>query len=305
MLGNKHFGTKVAPTLGMMWEARSKTMLCAAPESTIVPLVFISQALLTAAVALSLLACDMVEGSKVLEGKNEIAVVDVDTVREQPAKYLGKSVTVMGEVGEVHNQRALVLEDLDLIFEDELLVVSKSDMAWTRREPQAARGPQSDDALRIEGVVRKLGDPELARDAYALALTPLVRELWQGKPVLVAEDIVVLYDYAHWSEREETKTLTNIADYVAWPSASDYVGEAVDFQAVEVRRVTDEAIWVGPSDPGVKVVPRDRQLLESVKQGDRIDVQGFVESTKKVEPTRNGASPSTFVRASELSKSQS
>lgn len=239
--------------------------------------------------------CDMIEGSKVLDkGDDAIEVVEVEDVRDHSDRYMGKTVTLMGEVDEVDGPRAFTLEELDLFFEENILVVSKSDILL------AGAKPAPDDALRVEGTVRKLGDAELSRPEYAQSLSQTALKQWKGKPVIVANEIVAVYDYAHWSEAEDKKTLTSITDFMSWPSAQDYDGDAVDFDGVQVQTMSEDAVWVGPTAPGVKVVPEQGAILEALRQGDRVDVEGEIEAEK----TAHDAAE-TFVRATAITKSQS
>src|SRR5687767_15082920 len=82
------------------------------------------------------------------------ATVKVDDVLAKPEAYLGKTVTLAGEVEEVQSARAFALESGLMGLGKGLLVVGKSDFP-------AAAGLKgglfvNDDHVKVTGVVRKL-----------------------------------------------------------------------------------------------------------------------------------------------------
>ncbi len=111
----------------------------------------------------------------------------VDAVTEHPDLYLGKAVTVRGEVEEALGPRAFALEDDDLLFDEELLVVTDGPL-----RDRAGRTLGVDELIDREtwvtGTVRRFALADIERE-LAIDLDDTLFAAWEGRPSIVAHSV--------------------------------------------------------------------------------------------------------------------
>ena len=117
------------------------------------------------------------------------ATVKVDDVLAKPEAYLGKTVTLTGEVEEVASARAFALESGLLGLGKGLLVVGKSEF------PAAAdlKGGLfvNDDHVKVTGVVRKLVVADVEKE-LGWDLDTEWETKFKERPVIIAENVTKL-----------------------------------------------------------------------------------------------------------------
>lgn len=226
---------------------------------------------LPAALALPVLAplgCDR-EGDEGLTDNTQVTT-DIEEIEEEPGRHFGKSVKVVGEIDDVYGQRAFELEGLDLIFEDEVLVLTKSPIALGNESLQ------EDQMVRVHGTVKKFSKTELESE-LGWKLDGEVNDEWEGKPVIVADAIDAVRRYARWSESDaqEGEIVGMYAFYTSTIDQRPTLDKmAVTFEDTVVNQVKDGKVWVGWSHPGVMVVPAGGLSVEGINKGDLVDISG-------------------------------
>ena len=114
------------------------------------------------------------------------ATVKVDDVLAKPEAYLGKTVTLTGEVEEVDSPRAFTLESGLLGLGKGLPVLGKAAFP-------AASGLKGglfvdDDHVKVTGVVRKLVISDVEKE-LGWALDPKFEAKFKEKPIIIAENV--------------------------------------------------------------------------------------------------------------------
>lgn len=109
--------------------------------------------------------------------------VTVSNILDDTAQYVGRKVTVNGEVEEVRNARAFVIEGDGFLMEDELVVVSAD-------PPKPGTGEAGDfaedDMVQVTGIVRLYSIADIEREVGKVTL-----EFDDPRPVLVADAVKV------------------------------------------------------------------------------------------------------------------
>lgn len=118
------------------------------------------------------------------ERSDAVDVRSVDDVIAQPERYLGRTITVRGEGGEVPGPRAFIVRDHDPAF-NELLVLVPHRVAL----PQASLDRLKARPLTVTGRVRRLVVADIERE-LRIDLDPRTEAEFRGRLILVAIDIV-------------------------------------------------------------------------------------------------------------------
>ncbi|MEZ4309707.1 MAG: hypothetical protein R3F14_16855 [Polyangiaceae bacterium] len=153
----------------------------------------------------------------------------VDSIREDPARYYGKAVTVTGEVDKVYTDRVFELEGSGWAFNDNITVVTKTPVRIA--DMPLAKG----DHLILKGTVQKFVSADITRD-YGWTASPDVLVRIEKRPVLVAESIRLVGEYGTWSAKTTppptgpiTTTLIIVppsSPRASWAAASTSVASA-------------------------------------------------------------------------------
>jgi len=119
----------------------------------------------------------------------------IDNIDDHPARFVGERVALAGEVEEVLDERTFVLENDDLLWDDEVTVVSRQPIRY------GVERLGEDEYVAISGVVHYVGTVELERELGWDFETELEVEM-EGEPVVVADEVGRMERTARWSESE-------------------------------------------------------------------------------------------------------
>lgn len=192
----------------------------------------------------------------------------VEKITEEPLRFAGQTVRVVGEVDEVFGLRAFTLEGGGWPWDEELLVV-------TRAPARVGGIPLADDdEVIVRGRVRTYDvaglERELGRD-----LEPAVAREVARRPVIVADEIHRVGGTSSWSAADTEPGALGLITLQTHHDAEALAGRQVHLERVNVQAVGPRALWVGPTGTrAVLVVPGDPALLEGVRVADRIEVEG-------------------------------
>jgi len=196
-------------------------------------------------------------GETASERVEKVGGVTARQVIENPANYVGKTVTVSGDVEEIWGPRAFNM-DSDVTV-GELLVIGREPF------PQvAAAGNRAyvvSDVATVTGVVRLLVTADIERE-IGWDLDPQIEAEFNAKPVLIAQTISFRAGAgaapmtnananAAPSNANVAQTgdeITDVLIIVAEPNRPSLVGRRVRFTNVKVQDVVgDRTFYVGPS----------------------------------------------------------
>lgn len=154
-----------------------------------------------------------------------------------PSAWVGRRVTVSGDVEEVWTPRAFNMDSG--ITVGELLVVS--------REPfpnLADHDPLVDDVATVTGTVRMLAVAEVERE-IGWDLQPEIEVEFTGKPMLVIDNATFQRPAA--SAAADPERITDMVLIIDAPDRISLIGRKVHLQDVRVQRVVgDRMFMVGP-----------------------------------------------------------
>jgi hypothetical protein len=114
--------------------------------------------------------------------------VTVSEIAANPGEFNEQTVRVTGEVEDVLGPRAFTLEDDDLLFDEEVLVVAQRPLADRRAQ---AVDPQTlvDADVRVVGTVHQF-NLDAFEERLGLDLDDSLLAEWAGRPAIVAWSIV-------------------------------------------------------------------------------------------------------------------
>jgi hypothetical protein len=117
--------------------------------------------------------------------------VTVNQLAANPAAFWGTEqlVTVVGEVEDTLGWRAFTIEDNDLLFDEELLVVSARPLL-DRHGRTVESAFLGDDDILVSGTVRAFNLAELERE-LGVDLEDDLFTAWTGRPAIIAHSIYV------------------------------------------------------------------------------------------------------------------
>lgn len=226
---------------------------------------------LIACIGLNALGCDREEPLA-----EETIVPTTEEVAESPERYVGKKLTLTGEVDEVFGDQAFELEGNDVIFDDELLVLTKS--------PLRLRGAmvQDDDMVMVSGTVRRFVVTELERD-LGWDLSPELEVEWKNKVVFVADSVSLVGESARWTEGDQSRLVGLVSIYHA-PDPKSLVGQSISLRAVPVQGKAGDVLWIGENQQNkVLVAPAQGKQLPDVSVGERVAIEGTVRQMPQLE----------------------
>lgn len=224
----------------------------------------------------------------------------IEAIETKPTAYLGKQVTVSGEIERIHGKRAFTLGGRDFLFDRELLVVTPRDFTNVADQP-GGPGLNEDDLVQVTGEVRRLEVAEIERE-LDLDLTPDIEIEFKSRPVIVARGL------QHTPRKHPPSSgvgggpdlaivdpVADVAILIDAPPTS-LIGKNVAIDDVKVQGVVGEkGIWVGPSHRQQVFVAAPGKT--DVKPGDTIDIKGRIEA-----PPTSGAAQSQFGVSDEVSR---
>jgi hypothetical protein len=111
----------------------------------------------------------------------------VDDIAQYPGLYYGETVTVSGEVDELLGPRAFTIEDADLLFDEQVLVVSARPLR-DRDGRSLDVSALGDREVRVTGTVRPF-DPATFEQEVGFDLDDALFAGRVGKPAIIARSI--------------------------------------------------------------------------------------------------------------------
>ena len=113
--------------------------------------------------------------------------ISVDRIRDTPDAFIGQRVRLAAAVAEQYGSRLFALSDDDPAFKERMLVITTRPLSRLLGEGQTAL--QAGETLLVTGTVRAGRLTELEAE-LGITIDPRVKQRYEGKPVLVATEIV-------------------------------------------------------------------------------------------------------------------
>lgn len=202
----------------------------------------------------------------------------VEQIQEDTWRYLGETVTVVGEAGDVHSERAFELEGDDWIFDEEVLVVAKSPVRL------AAQRVAEDDDVIVTGTVRRMNRDEINRE-LGWEIDQGLADDWADKPVIVASSVRSYEQTATWSEATDPEgTIVAVWTVYGVPNPALMLGRRIQLTNIPVRGKADKGVWVGFTHAAqIFAVPTGDADLSGIEVGDRVNVDGTLRAMPKAD----------------------
>ncbi len=231
-----------------------------------------------AVLSLSLLAlagCDRHNEEKAQETRTTGAPqVKPEEVKDDPARFYGKRVTLTGEVEDVgRGGRAFKLEGNDWLFPGEIRVLTRSPVAM------GGAALSDDDEVVVTGTVRRFVVADVERD-LGWDLDSEVEVELRDKPVLVADEIRRIEPAAKWTAQEPKGEIVGTVLLVTTAAPESLVGNSIRVERTKVQSVAGKGLWIGPSHAEQTfVLPAGGADISGIKAGDLVDLKGTVKKT--------------------------
>lgn len=127
-------------------------------------------------------------GGPGVDDENAVALTDII---ENVDGYLGRTVTVDGEIETVYNQRVFRLDQETAVVGDEILVVTRGTTVPEDVNNTADFLFEDAQDVRVTGQVQRLVVVEVERDVD-LDLDPQIETEFEGQPIIVADQVTRL-----------------------------------------------------------------------------------------------------------------
>lgn len=201
----------------------------------------------------------------------------IDQVKERPADFYGKEITVAGKVDKLINERTFELEGTGWAFNDNITVLTKSP---AQLATAAVAGKQE---LVVTGTVRPFVVADVERE-LGWDLAPEVEVRLKERPVLLAERIRRVSDQDGWTaeagDRADTGPLTSMVTIITAIDLRALAGRQVDLGRERVQAVAGKGLWVGPSAMSqIFVLPTETP--KDLQPGDMVRVSGTLREVPK------------------------
>lgn len=229
--------------------------------------------------ALLLTAADPA-GSQQQQAASAPEKADLSDLEKNPAKYLGKTVTVNGEVNAVLGPRLFEIDEPNWVDPDrEVLVYTDAPLAALVDE---------NDRVTVTGTLTPFAEVKMERDWGFSSLGPEVKARIRTRPVLIAKHLVdakgkrvmeIILDPSTptgTTGTEDSQAAINSIDSIAKATDTALVGRKVVVSSAKVDRVeSNGAFWVKTStgEP-VYVMPSNNKM--KVQAGQTVSIEGRV-----------------------------
>jgi uncharacterized protein YdeI (BOF family) len=205
------------------------------------------------------------------------AKVDLDDLEKNPEKYLGKTVTVEGEVGRVLGPHLFTIDEKDWVDLDREMPVAVP-------EPFTAivRG---DGPVRVTGIIEKLPIAKVEQEG-GIIRDPKIKAEIETKPVLVATEVTTVTPAAAvvslrvpipgavGTSGSNAQTPLTDTNQVASANNNNLVGRRVSLTNATVSGMNSLGFWVRTaSGERLFVMPVKKT---AVKDGQTVAVEGVV-----------------------------
>lgn len=176
--------------------------------------------------------------------------VTAQQIIENPSAYVGKTVTVSGDVEEIHGPRAFNMDSGTSI--GELLVVGRE--PFPNLPDAGDRVYVINDVATVTGVIRMLDDKGL-KDEIGWDLDPNLMSAYNGKPVLVvskAEFRPGTGSAAATPNNDQTK-MDNNANGMTDGNSDNMTNDNKDSKTTAGDKISDIGIWASTADKSTLV----------------------------------------------------
>jgi uncharacterized protein YdeI (BOF family) len=195
--------------------------------------------------------------------------IDLDELENNPNKFIGRTVTVEGEVDRVLGPNLFTIDERD--WAD-----AEREMPVVVPEPFAAV-VKTDAPVRVTGTVEKM---PIARIAHGLFNDQKIKAEIEQQPVLVASEVIATQTGANLriqadkpADTSSGQPVTDV-NQVAQAKDKELVGKRVELSGVMVTGATNEGFWIRtPSGERIYVLTTSKP---TVKEGQQADVKGVV-----------------------------
>lgn len=202
--------------------------------------------------------------------------VDLDALEKNPERFLGKTVTVEGEVDRVLGPNLFTIDERDWVDLDR-------EMPVVVPEPFAAI-VRSKAPVRVTGIVEKVPIAKIENRGGRLT-DPKIKAEIQTQPALVASEVsslvpaAVAVDLLVRPETAVGTSGTNAApvtdvNQIARSTDKSLVGKQVNLRDVTVGTTSDRGFWITTADgQRIFVMP---EIKKPMKPGETATVEGVV-----------------------------
>ncbi|MCC6174991.1 MAG: hypothetical protein IT305_06775 [Chloroflexi bacterium] len=126
-------------------------------------------------------------GAANVDPQTQAQQATVDGIAENPSAYIGRTVTIAGEVGRALGPRSFTVEDNDLLFDEEIAVVGARPLLDRNGQPYSAEA-LDDLRIMVTGMVRQFVRADLERE-FGITFDGADLDGWEGRPVIVADSV--------------------------------------------------------------------------------------------------------------------
>ncbi|HET9236643.1 MAG TPA: hypothetical protein VFO10_05310 [Oligoflexus sp.] len=212
--------------------------------------------------------------------------IRVEDLKENTAAYLGKTVTVSGEIEEIYGPRAFKLGGKDF-FDSEIRVITSQPLKASVQE-RADQPFRKDDIALVTGTVRNVVIADVERE-FSFDLDPNYEIEFESRPAIIATSVLI-------SPRGQSATVatgsnqpTQITDIAVIHNTTDkatLVGRTVQLNKVNVQKVVgDQSFLIGTGNQQVFVtfneIPSPGTAKEgqvAIKAGQKVSLNGTIRS---------------------------
>ncbi len=205
-------------------------------------------------------------------------------ILSNPSEYIGKTVTLGGEVNKVYDPRIFTVGGHG--FDGDLLVISLDAIAAaparTVEEPL-----RKNDLVLVTGRVETFS-VEALEQKYNLQIDPALAEAFKDRPVVVIGESVaatlpsvVVTPRSTPEPPTSMRPLTNLSEVALSQNQEAYIDKVALFRHVPVdEMVTPNAFWIGSEETGrlfvVLTMPEEYRKNLNIKEGDLWTFYGII-----------------------------
>ncbi len=238
------------------------------------------------------------------ERAEEVGGVTARQIIENPKDYIGKTVTVSGNVEDIYDPRAFDMDSTTSI--GNLLVIGAE--PFPKVPDNDGRVATKGDIATVTGVVKMMTTVDEIEREIGWDLSTQIETTYKTKPVLIAknssfragtispantpdvneiEDANKKLDQEAVKEQKPTGEIVDFSDFERAVDRKSFVGKRVNLKAINVESVAgDRAFFVGTSpdkrvlvvfteeEPGPKPQKFDGKI--DVDKGQKISLEGVV-----------------------------
>lgn len=236
-------------------------------------MIFSRGALLSFAATASI-ACDSGRPDVVSTPAEGEGTASVEDIKDEPARFIGKTVTISGEVEGVEEPRAFRLAGAGWLWDDEVTVVTGQPVRLA-----GATLEEGDDVI-VTGTVRRSVIADVEREV-GWDLQPELEASIENRPFIVASSVRKVEEAARWTADAPEGAVVGLATITMAVEPDRLTGQRVELESIPVRAVRDKALWVGWSGSNQVLVAPTQGATSSFEEGDRVTVNGTL---KKMPP---------------------